>query len=51
MARKEKALTEEQVAALRKNSLNPLLREILQDLTKSIIVRNRITGEFRVINK
>lgn len=41
----------EQGKVLEKNGLQKHLWAVVNDLTNSMIVRHRITGEFRVIDK
>lgn len=36
---------------MRANVLNPLVWTVVKDLDRSMIVRNMITGEFRLIDK
>lgn len=51
MAQKNATPTREQQAVLVKNGLRPALWVVVKDLPGSLIVKQRITGEFRVINK
>ena len=51
MARKKGALSEEQVRVFEKRGLDRLLWVVIQDLPGSLIVKHRVTGEFRVIDK
>lgn len=48
---KNKAPTEEQKRVLKRWGLNPLMWVIQQDLPNSMIVRHRVTGEFKVLEK
>lgn len=45
------APTKEQIEAIRAHSLSPYEWFVLKDLTNSMIVQNRDTGEFRVLEK
>lgn len=51
MAQKNATPTKEQSRVLEKNGLKPLAWAVVKDLQFSMIVRHKITGEFRVINK
>lgn len=51
MAKKKKVPTNEQKAALKANGLPDYIWEVTRDLPNSLIVRHRITGEFKVIEK
>lgn len=51
MAQKNATPTVEQSKVLANNGLRPEVWTVVKDLQYSMIVRNRITGEFRVINK
>ena len=46
-----KKAKEEQVEILRRNGMNPVSWVIVKELTFSVIVKHRITGEFKVIDK
>ena len=50
MAQKN-APTKEQQEVMKKNKLPPLTWVVVKDLKYSMIVKHRITGEFRVIDK
>ena len=47
----KKAITAEQKAVLAAKGLKIVMWEIVKDLQYSMIIRNRVTGEFRVIDK
>ena len=49
--KKDKALTPEQIAVLKREKLIPSCWKVLQDLNHSMIVKHRITGEIKVIDK
>lgn len=51
MAQKNASPTKEQAEVLVKNGLNKLTWVIIQDFSKSMIVKHRITGEVKHINK
>ena len=51
MAQKNASPTKEQVEILRRNGMNPVSWVIVKELTFSVIVKHRITGEFKVIDK
>ena len=51
MAQKNATPTREQKDVLTKNGLRPELWVVVKDLPGSLIVKQRITGEFKVINK
>lgn len=51
MAQKNASPTKQQVEILKKNKLTPVSWVVVKDLTNSMIVKHRITGEFRVIDK
>lgn len=51
MAKKKAAPDKEQAQILKRNDLNPLCWAVVQDLKNSLIVRHKITGEFRHIKK
>lgn len=51
MAQKNATPTVEQSKVLANNGLRPEVWTVVKDLQYSMIVRNRITGEFRVVNK
>ena len=51
MAQKNATPTKEQKEVLAKNSLRPELWVVVKGLPGSLIIKQRITGEFRVINK
>lgn len=48
---KKKAMTPEQKTLLGKKGLNPGMWVVEQDLPSSMIIRNIVTGEFRLIDK
>ena len=51
MAQKNATPTAEQSRVLADNCLRPEAWTVVKDLQYSMIIRNRVTGEFRVINK
>ena len=51
MAQKNATPTKEQQAVMKRNELNPLVWTVIQDFNKSMIVRHRITGEVKLIDK
>lgn len=51
MTKKKKAPNNEQNEVIKRAGLNPLCWEVLQDLNHSMIVKHRITGECKVIDK
>lgn len=48
---KSKVMTTEQKLLLGEKGLIPHMWEVRQDLPSSLIIRNKITGEFRLIDK
>lgn len=51
MAKKNKAPAKDHKPILEANGLKPYLWEVEQELPESLIVRNRINGDFKVIKK
>lgn len=51
MKQKNATPTKEQVEILRRNYLDPVKYVVVKDLTYSLIVKNRETGEFDNIKK
>ena len=51
MAKDKKVLTDEHKQILRRHNLNPQCWELRQDMPNSMIIKHRITGEFKVIEK
>ena len=51
MAKRKKQITEPQKEVMRYHGLSPNLWEVRQDLLSCMIVRHRITGDFRMIEK
>lgn len=51
MAQKNATPCKQQLETIKKNGLNPALFVVLQDLQYSMIIKNRITGEVRLIDK
>lgn len=51
MAQKNASPTKEQAKVLEKNGLNKLTWVVIKDLNHSMIVKHRVTGEFKVIDK
>lgn len=51
MAQKNATPSKGQQAIIKKNGLQPMYWTVLQDLTNSMIIRHRVTGEVKVIEK
>lgn len=51
MAQKNATPSKVQQAVIKKNGLQPMCWTVLQDLTHSMIIRHRVTGDVKVINK
>ena len=51
MAQKNATPTKEQQEIIKRNGLQPLTWTVIQDLNHSMIVKHRITGEVKVIDK
>lgn len=51
MAQKNATPSKEQAKVLERNGLNKLTWVVIQDFSKSMIVKHRITGEVKHINK
>lgn len=51
MKQKNASPSREQAEILRRNGLNPVLYVVVRDLTYSLIIKHRETGEFEVITK
>ena len=51
MAQKNATPTREQKAVLEKHKMNPLYWVVVRETPHSMIIKHRITGEFKVINK
>lgn len=51
MAQKNATPTKDQKSTLERNGLRPELWVVVKDLPGSLIVKQRITCEFKVINK
>lgn len=51
MAQNNATPSKNQQAIIKKNGLQPMFWTVLQDLTHSMIVRHRVTGEVKVIEK
>ena len=49
--KKDKPLTHNQIAVLKREKLIPSCWKVLQDLNHSMIVCHKITGEVKVLNK
>lgn len=49
--KKDKPLTPDQIAVLKREKLVPSCWKVLQDLNHSMIVCHKITGDVKVINK
>ena len=51
MAQKNATPTSEQRAVLEKNNLNAVCWVVVKDMQGSMIVKHRITGEFKLVSK
>lgn len=51
MAQKNARPTKEQAEAMKKIGMNPMFWVVIRDLPKSMIVRHRITGEVKLVEK
>ena len=51
MAQKNATPTKEQKSVLARRELNPLYWVVVRETPHSMIIKHRITGEFKVINK
>lgn len=51
MAQKNATQSKGQRAIIKKNGLQPMYWTVLQDFSDSMIIRHRITGEVKVIDK
>ena len=51
MAQKNSTPTKTQQEILKQNGLKPHLYTVVKELDASMIVKHRITGEFKMINK
>lgn len=51
MAQKNASPTKEQADAMKKIGLNPVFWVVVKVLPNSMIVKNRLTGEFKVLEK
>ena len=51
MAQKNATPTKEQKAELERNGLKPMCWVVVKDLNTQLIVRHRITGEFKLLDK
>lgn len=51
MAQKNASPTKEQAKAMKKIGMNPMFWVVIRDLHKSMIVRHRITGEVKLVEK
>lgn len=51
MAQKNATPTRQQQEVMRKNGLNSILFVVVKDLPHSMIVKHRITGEIKVLDK
>ena len=51
MAQKNATPTRRQQEVLKKNNLNPLTWVVIKDMDHGMILKHRITGEFRMIDK
>lgn len=51
MAQKNATPTRQQQEVMRKNGLNSILFVVVKDLPHSMIVKHRITGEIKVLDR
>ena len=51
MEQKNASPTKEQADAMKKIGMNPMFWVVIRDLHKSMIVRQRITGEVKLVEK
>ena len=51
MAQKNAAQLKKQLEIIKRNKLNPALYVVIKELDNNLILRHRITGEVKVINK
>ena len=51
MAQKNATPTKEQKAAMEKRGLKPAFWVVVNETPRSLIVKQRVTGEFKVIDK
>ena len=51
MAKKNATPSKEQSEIIKRHGLNTLVWIVVQDLPSSMIVRHRVTGEFKIIGK
>lgn len=51
MAQKNASPTKEQAKAMKKIGMNPMFWVVVKVLPNSMIVKNRLTGEFKVLEK
>lgn len=51
MAQKNASPTKEQAEAMKKAGMNPVFWAVVKVLPNSMIVKNRLTGEFKVLEK
>ena len=51
MPQKNATPNREQKAVLARHGLRPLEWVVIKELTHSLIIKNRITGEFKVVEK
>lgn len=51
MAQKNATPTRQQQEVMRKNGLNSILFVVVKDLQHSMIVKHRITGEIKVLDR
>ena len=51
MAQKNATPSNAQAEILKRHGLQPFAWTVIQDLTNSMIVKHRVTGEFKVIEK
>lgn len=51
MAQKNATPSKEQQETIKRNGLQPMCWTVMQDLNHTMIIRHRITGEVKVIDK
>lgn len=51
MGQKNATPSKAQMEVIKRNGLSPLLWTVVKELTHSMIVRHRVTGEVKVIEK
>lgn len=51
MAQKNACSVKQQLDIIKRNKLNPALYVVIQDLGHSLIIKHRITGDIKVLDK